>query len=51
MDDVPNILPMKQRRYAEIAISEIKVINSRNREQEQFEMNVTVLVHREPEVF
>jgi len=39
MDTVPDILPMRQRRYEEIQIDRIKVINSRNREQEQFEMN------------
>lgn len=34
------ICPMKDRRYAEIAIDRIKVINSRLRDEEQFQMNV-----------
>ena len=35
-----DIVPFKARRYEAIAISLIKVINSRNRDEEQFEMNV-----------
>ncbi len=35
-----DIVPFKSRRYEAISISLIKVINSRNRDQEQFEMNV-----------
>jgi ParB family chromosome partitioning protein len=40
MDNVLTIVPFRDRRYAEIPIDKIKVINSRNRDQEQFEMNV-----------
>jgi len=40
MDTTPNILPMRERRYDELPVDNIKVINSRNRDQEQFEMNV-----------
>ena len=35
-----DIVPFKARRYEAIPITKIKVINSRNRDQEQFEMNV-----------
>lgn len=35
-----DICPMKDRRYDEIAIDRIKVINSRLRDEEQFKMNV-----------
>ncbi|GAB4154209.1 MAG: plasmid partitioning protein RepB C-terminal domain-containing protein [Planctomycetaceae bacterium] len=40
MDKIPQIQPMDHRRYQQIPLDEIKVINSRNREQEQFAMNV-----------
>ena len=40
MDQPPDILPMRDRRYAQVPIDKIKVINSRNRDAEQFEMNV-----------
>lgn len=40
MDSTPHIVPFRDRRYEEIPIDKIKVINSRDREQEQFEMNV-----------
>ncbi|MEQ8785082.1 MAG: ParB N-terminal domain-containing protein [Pirellulaceae bacterium] len=40
MDNIPHICPIRDRRYAEIPLDSIKVINSRNRDQEQFEMNV-----------
>ena len=33
------LVPFKDRRYAEIPVDKIKVINSRNREEDQFEMN------------
>jgi ParB family chromosome partitioning protein len=33
-------VPIRNRRYAEIPVSKIKVINSRSRDKEQFEMNV-----------
>jgi ParB family chromosome partitioning protein len=45
MDSFPHILPMRQRRYEEIPVDQIKVINSRNRDQEQFEMNVESIDH------
>lgn len=35
-----NILPMDQRRYQDVPIDKVKVINSRNRDKEQFDMNV-----------
>jgi len=35
-----NICPMAQRRYAEVPIDQVKVINSRNRDKEQFDMNI-----------
>jgi ParB family chromosome partitioning protein len=40
METHNNICPMAQRRYEEVPIDNIKVINSRNRDKEQFEMNV-----------
>ena len=40
MDSIPEIVPIKRRRYEEIPIEKIKVINSRDRDKEQFEMNV-----------
>ncbi len=40
MDLIADIVPFKSRRYEAILITKIKVINSRNRDQEQFEMNV-----------
>ena len=40
MDNMPNILAIRDRRYEEIPIDQVKVINSRNRDKEQFEMNV-----------
>ena len=36
---------MSQRRYAAIPIAKIKVINSRNRDQDQFDMNVESIDH------
>ncbi len=45
MDAVPQIRPMKDRRYAEIPIDKMKVINSRDRDQTQFEMNVESIDH------
>ena len=35
-----NICPISERRYEEIPIDRVKVINSRSRDQEQFDMNV-----------
>lgn len=40
MDALNNICPMAQRRYEEVPITKVKVINSRNRDKEQFDMNV-----------
>jgi ParB family chromosome partitioning protein len=40
MELLPDIVPIRNRRYAEIPVSKIKVINSRSRDKEQFEMNV-----------
>jgi hypothetical protein len=40
MDLNADIVPFVSRRYEAIPITKIKVINSRNRDQEQFEMNV-----------
>jgi ParB family transcriptional regulator, chromosome partitioning protein len=40
MDNLPNIVPMRDRRYEEVTLDKIKVINTRNRDQEQFQMNV-----------
>ncbi len=45
MDSIPHIVPMTARRYAEIPVDQIKVINSRDRDQEQFEMNVQSIEH------
>ena len=38
--EIPDILPMKDRRYLMIPPEKIKVINPRNRDEEQFKMNV-----------
>jgi ParB family chromosome partitioning protein len=40
MDNIPEIQPIRERRYEKIPVDKVKVINSRDREQEQFEMNV-----------
>jgi ParB family chromosome partitioning protein len=40
VETINNICPMGQRRYEDLPIELIKVINSRNRDKEQFEMNV-----------
>ena len=40
MDPLPEIVPIRQRRYEEVPCEKIKVINPRNRDKEQFEMNV-----------
>ena len=45
MDNVPEIVPMKARRYEAIAVEKIKVINPRNRDAEQFAMNVESIDH------
>ena len=40
METLNNICPIAQRRYEDVPIEKVKVINSRNRDQEQFDMNV-----------
>ncbi len=40
MDNTPEILPYAQRRYEEIPVKQVKVINARNRDIKQFEMNI-----------
>ncbi len=41
MKPVNNICPISSRRYEEVPIEKVKVINSRNRDKEQFDMNVS----------
>ncbi len=38
--EIPIIVPFRNRRYINILIDRIKVINPRNRDEEQFKMNV-----------
>ncbi len=45
MENIPDIVPIKHRRYEKIPVDEIKVINSRDRDKEQFEMNVESIDH------
>ena len=45
MDNVPEIVPMTARRYEAIPVDKIKVINPRNRDAEQFAMNVESIDH------
>ena len=40
MDTPFDIVPFSQRRYEQVPIAKIKVINARSRDQEQFDMNV-----------
>lgn len=40
MDNLPEIMPIRDRRYEEIPVDKVKVINSRNRDKEQFDMNI-----------
>ena len=40
MDNIPIIIAFRDRRYEEVPIDQVKVINSRNRDKEQWEMNV-----------
>jgi ParB family chromosome partitioning protein len=40
MEPLNNICPISERRYEDVPIDDVKVINSRNRDQEQFDMNV-----------
>lgn len=45
MEPSLNITPFKDRRYEHVPIAQIKVINSRNRDKEQFDMNVESINH------
>tara|TARA_B100001123_G_scaffold311361_1_gene348208 strand:+ start:1036 stop:1917 length:882 start_codon:yes stop_codon:yes gene_type:complete len=45
MDPIYDIVPFRERRYEEITIDKVKVVNSRNRDQEQFDMNVESIDH------
>ena len=45
MDYLLDIVPFQSRRYEEIPIDQVKVINSRNRDKEQFDMNVESIDH------
>ena len=45
MDSLPNIVPIRDRRYEMVPVDKIKVINPRNRDREQFEMNVQSIDH------
>ena len=40
METINNICLIAERRYEEVPIDQVKVINSRNRDKEQFDMNV-----------
>ena len=40
MDNIPIIIAFRDRRYEDVPIDRVKVINSRNRDKEQWEMNV-----------
>lgn len=40
MEALTNICPMAKRRYEEVPIKNVKVINSQNRDKDQFDMNV-----------
>lgn len=40
MDNIPIIIAFRDRRYDEVPIEQVKVINSRSRDKEQWEMNV-----------
>ena len=45
MENIPEIVPIQERRYEKIPLDKIKVINSRTRDKEQFEMNVESIDH------
>lgn len=45
MDTVPEITAFRDRRYEQIPVDKIKVINSRNRDEEQFDLNVESIDH------
>ena len=40
MENPLQLVPFKDRRYEDIPVDKVKVINSRNRESEQFDMNI-----------
>jgi ParB family chromosome partitioning protein len=40
MERLPDIVPIKNHHYLDIPLDKIKVMNSRNRDQEQFDLNV-----------
>ncbi len=40
MDNIPDIVPIEDRRYEKVPIDKVKVINARDRDKEQFEMNI-----------
>jgi len=44
-DNSFEIVPMQARRYQEVPVDKIKVINHRNRDAEQFEMNIESINH------
>jgi ParB family chromosome partitioning protein len=45
LDTSPDIIAFRDRRYELIPIAKIKVINSRDRDQEQFDINVKSIDH------
>jgi len=45
MDAIPDILPMRERRYEKVPVDQIKVINSRDRDEAQFALNVESIEH------
>jgi ParB family chromosome partitioning protein len=45
MDNTARICPMRERRYEDVPVDQVKVLNSRNREKDQFEMNVGSIDH------
>ena len=45
MDNAAEIVPFQARRYEAVPIAQVKVINSRNRDKEQFDMNVASIDH------
>lgn len=45
MDSFPEIVPMRERRYEAIPVAKTKIVIHRNRDAEQFEMNVESIQH------
>ncbi len=45
MDNMPDILAMRVRRYEKVPIDKVKVVNYRNRDKERFEMKVESIEH------